>query len=500
MARDGSTDDAAGVGDDTRQVVRRTLIGLGVLALVVMGCRIAPAGASGLAVDDMQSLPGSGLPVARDVSGDGLADLPLVLVRGTRRRPSLHAVVILGRRGADPVDTRHPGNWGFTIRGAGAHPWVGLIGDMNGDGLAEIAVGRSHASGPAVVWIVFGSRRTDPVDVRALGDRGVRLVTARSGWSYGDPAGDVNGDGLADMIAPRGIVYGRRDLRSGAVPDPARFLIRPGGYVPLIAAGDLNGDGRADLLGGNENYGGCPEGDWCYGRAWVVWGQSPPRSFDTWPTAAMAKPMSADDGTTICSTGNGGFGRGVAAPGNLDGVGPADPVVLDEYDSATAVLDVPAFACKPAPDDWDAPDSSWKLPPAVVWELDAETIAGLGDTDGDGRDDVVTAIATRDERIPAAYLRLGHPPGDFPKQPGTPRSPADGHRYVLAEPHRNITGLYTAGDVNGDGRGDLLVETGHRRCCDANYLPSTRYTIVLGAPGSPAVRLAGAGPRVVRIR
>lgn len=479
-------------------VSTRHVIGAGLLALAASACLTGEAQASPLALHDLQSLPGAGLSVSRDVNGDDLADVPLVLVGGTRRRPALRAVVILGRRTAGRADTRRPGSWGFTIRGAGAHPWVGLIGDMNGDGLAEIAVGRSHASGPAVVWIILGSRQPGPVDVRRLGDRGVSLVTAPSGWSYGDPAGDVNGDGLADMLAPRGVVYGTRELRSGTVQDDARFLIRPGGYVPLIAAGDLNGDGRGDLLGGNEQFGGCPEGEWCYGRAFVLWGQAPPRRFDPLPSSESGKPLDPADGSVVCTPGNGGFGRGIEAVGNVDGTGAPDPMVLDEYDTGTALLDIPAFACGRDPKWWDEPNPAWKLPATAAWSVDAASVAGLGDTDGDGRDDIVTAIATRSETVPVAYLRFGHAPGTFPKSSGPPK-PADGHRYVLAEAHRDITGLYATGDVNGDGRLDLLVETGHRRW-GADFLPSTRYAIVLGAAGSPVVRLAAAGPRVIAIR
>jgi hypothetical protein len=118
-------------------------------------------------------------------------------------------------------------------------------GDVNGDGLAEIIVGADAGGGPQVT--VFSGkdgsvlRSFFPYDPNFHG--GVRVA-----------AGDVNGDGQADIITGAGPGGGPQvTVLSGADGSVLQsfFAYDPnfaGGVY--VAAGDVNGDGHADVIVG----------------------------------------------------------------------------------------------------------------------------------------------------------------------------------------------------------------------------------------------------------
>ena len=85
---------------------------------------------------------------------------------------------------------------------------VSGAGDVNGDGLADLIVGASGAdsggeSYAGESYVVFGKAGTTPVDLATLGAGGFSIdgidADDFSGRSVSG-AGDVNGDGLADLI------------------------------------------------------------------------------------------------------------------------------------------------------------------------------------------------------------------------------------------------------------------------------------------------------------
>jgi hypothetical protein len=227
------------------------------------------------------------------VNGDGLADL-IVGARTsdpntTTLRDAGRSYVVFGQTGTTSINlsalTVSGNTLGFVINGQSGDDHSGRsvssAGDVNGDGLADVIVG-AYGSDPNTLnsagrsYVVFGQTGTTSINLSALTVSGNTLgfvingevASLLSGWSVSS-AGDVNGDGLADVIvgAYNGyggrsyVVYGQTGTTSinlsalSVAGSTAGFVINgqssydQSGYS-VSAAGDVNGDGFDDLLVG----------------------------------------------------------------------------------------------------------------------------------------------------------------------------------------------------------------------------------------------------------
>jgi FG-GAP repeat len=168
--------------------------------------------------EDRGDLAGASVARAGDVNGDGRGDVivgaPLADPFGRRDAGAAYVVFGGGPRGR--VDLGALGERGFRIAGAvpiprerhlgryadtsGAGKVVVGAGDVNADGLADVIVsGRFAAFASTAVFVIFGKPDTGTVDLNALGAGGylVRAVGEVDLYA-GAPAGDTNGDGRAD--------------------------------------------------------------------------------------------------------------------------------------------------------------------------------------------------------------------------------------------------------------------------------------------------------------
>jgi hypothetical protein len=153
---------------------------------------------------------GSSVSSAGDVNGDGLADL-IVGAPNYGANDVGRSYVIFGKkddtRSVELIDVA-TGTGGFVINGqvpgglSGTS--VSSAGDMNGDGLSDLIIGAPGSNSTlGHSYVVFGKADSWPVDLGNLGTKGFVIngenVGDLSGASVSS-AGDVNGDGLADLV------------------------------------------------------------------------------------------------------------------------------------------------------------------------------------------------------------------------------------------------------------------------------------------------------------
>ncbi|MCK6531190.1 integrin alpha [Myxococcota bacterium] len=433
--------------------------------------------------DDRVSDFGQELAGLGDVDGDGYADFAVAtedvsswdcefasggafLFRGplTGEHSVFEAFgVVLGR----PVPPPYGDGAGQALAGGE---------DLTGDGVPDLLVGASlmNEEGFEAGGAILVSGDLSSTDIG--GD--TRLYGAAESDSTGLEVafvGDVTGDGLPDIAVAsashdlRGVVYivpgpvgagtyallGSGPLLVGAEGDGARA---PSG------GGDLNGDGYADIAvraSGND------EAGTSYGAVYVVFG----------PVAGEVDLSTADAKWLGESIGHlSALAPSLLTDADVNGDG-HDDLVIGASTAEVGGLNPGAVhvvfgPLSPGVFSLASADLEWR------GEADSDgagyALAGLGDVDGDGRDEIAVGApgdSSGGIHAGAVYVIDGAMAGH--------RSLADAERKIYGTVAEAWAGehLAAAGDVNGDGHMDLLVgATGFGNIHGSVYL-------VPGGPG-----------------
>lgn len=201
-----------------------------------------------------------------DVNGDALADVVIGSDRRDSRINCTaprrgEVLVVFGKNDTLSVDSRNLGPGGTTFTGPpGTGASVQPAGDVNGDTRPDFSV-----QTPAGVSVVLGAASLGGGHIEGLGRGGILIRRARGFGAAPAALGDLDGDGLADIGVGNHVVYGVGSKREILLDDleGGGFRIRQTGSFlqdatpgRLTSAGDPDGDTRAELFVESESAAG----------------------------------------------------------------------------------------------------------------------------------------------------------------------------------------------------------------------------------------------------
>jgi hypothetical protein len=373
------------------------------------------------------------------------------------------------------------------------------IGDVNGDGIPDLAVGATRDeedfSRSGAVWVLLLQQNGKVLRAQKITDTAGGFTGSFSDDEFfgSDVAGvgDLDGNGVPDLAVgaerdddgasqpyldpDRGAVWILFLKDDGSVIDEQKISPIVGGFdvtlteedyfgSGLAAIGDLNGDGITELAVGmrNDDTGGADD----YANRGAVW------------ILFLNADGTVSDKTKIASNAGGfsrslpdetGFGRSVAGLGDVDGdqvpdvaVGINSTNTASNQQGAFWVLLLNANGTVDSQQRISASDGGFGgdlgndlgLGDSFGW-----SVAGAGDLNGDGTPDVL-AGAPSDEGDGlgggAAWILYLNPDGTVSSEQkiSNTRGGFDGQ---IRAGERFGSGVSSVGDVNADGSPDLAV-------------------------------------------
>jgi hypothetical protein len=366
---------------------------------------------------------GAGTAVAvGDFNGDGLADIGMGAPFHDASSPNQNhgGIHIIEGRSRDDFSTQvhgqnvvvDPIEGSFNFLGPNAGSQVGtslVFGDFNANGIDDFFTGGPGGSNPSGI-MVFGSGTPAGFLLADIdGDNGVELFPAVTGTQFGAAvgAGDINGDRADDLLITE---PGADD---GDLTDTGSLLGLFGGIGTTLP--DAHGDDGID-------------------------------------TGAI---VPGDDGVIISGGVNNAFAGRFLATGDFNNDGRAD-TVMSFASGGKAGLAI-AFGGATGPALTTASDADGTNGVLFFSNMDSTFLGGVrvaaGDVNGDGVDDVI--VATND----GVGVAQGRENGEwvlFHKDTGATTADLD---FFAFDPTFAGGVSVAAGDVNGDGRAEIIIGT-----------------------------------------
>lgn len=426
------------------------------------------------------------------------------------------------------------GSEGFLINGIDALDnsgrSVSSAGDINDDGIDDLIIGADQAllnpfaqdsTGSGDSYVVFGGDELGSSGVLELSEldgsngfvlRGIDRYD-RSGFSVSG-AGDINGDGVADLIiGARGgepnarfgagesyVVFGGAGVGSSGVVELSDldgddgFVLNgvdvfDGSGISVSSAGDVNGDGMADLIIGAYNV--FQNGNYSSGASYVVFGGEGVGSSGELELSDLdgsdgfvLEGVDAYDfsGFSVSSAGdiNGDnvsdliIGAPFATPNGIDSAGQSYVVFGGAAVGSSGVVELSALDGS----------NGFVLNGIGESDLSGYSVSGAGDINGDGVSDLIIGAKFANPNglnEGQSYVMFGG--ADAGSSGVVELSELDGSNgFALNGVDANDGSggsVSSAGDINGDGMADLVIGA-YSASVNGNFLAGKSYVVYGG--------------------
>lgn len=366
---------------------------------------------------------------------------------------------------------------------------VDRAGDVNGDNLEDLLVG----AGVGGIRVIFGPTmgNNGVLNGQQLdGNSGFVILNDSENDSVFAGIGDINGDGLDDIAAGSvngtHVIYGsdagfERTLDVADLDGSNGFQFASG-TTDLKRAGDVNGDGIADFIVGNGN--ASPNGLDGAGVSYVLFG----RDTD-FPAALSPSELTGDNGFALIGiSAEDRAGRFVSGAGDFNNDGFDDILIGAPYKTTDGKAEAGGAYLVLGGDSFPAALSladvgngnGLTFNGSDIQDLAGAAVGAIGDLNHDGIDDIAIGAPSKGPfGVPSdypgeVYVLFG---GNFDEIDVVVEDDLNGINGMVLrgirggvipiEVDETIWGdmagadLDAAGDINGDGIDDLMIGAPH---------------------------------------